>query len=190
MMRAKLIELTAVSCVRAAKAASANSAFTMFCASSKLPWTRDVVDVRVEHRRHLTALHFGDPLMRVQHDDIDAGKAAERGDGRRARVAGRGDDHGRAPLLLLQGAREQPSQELHRDVLEREGRAMEQLEQEPIGPELDKRHDILVREARVGSVNIGAEFGVVERARHEGAHHAERDFGIGQSRERARSRVR
>ena len=126
--------------------------------------------------------------MRMQHDDIDTGKPAERGDGGRARVAGRGDDDGGAPLLLLQRAREQPSQELHRDVLEGEGRAVEQLEQKAVGAELDKRHDILVREGRVGSVYIGAEFGVVECARHEGPHHAERDFGIGQLRERWRSR--
>ena len=84
-------------------------------------------------------------------------------------------------LCFFKRAREQPSQELHRDVLEREGRAMKQLEQEPVGTELDKRHDILVREGRVGSVYIGAEFGVVEGARHEGPHHAKRDFGIGQS---------
>ena len=168
MMRAKLIEFTAVSFVRAAKSASAKSAFTMVCASSNEPFKRDVVDVRIEHRRHLAALHIRDATMGMQHHDIHIGLSAKRRDRRGARVARGGDDHGRATVLFCEQAGEEPAQELHRNVLEGERRPMKQLEQEKIRRDRHKRHDRVMRKAGIGRLDIGPNSSLVKASPMKG----------------------
>ena len=44
---------------------------------------RDVVNVGIEHARHLTALNVGSAPLRVHHHDIDVGQSAQGGDGGR-----------------------------------------------------------------------------------------------------------
>ncbi len=49
---------------RRGSAALRNRPFTMLWQSSNVPLERDVVDVGVEHRGHLAALHFGGAVLR------------------------------------------------------------------------------------------------------------------------------
>ena len=71
--------------------------------------------------------------MRIERDDVDLRAAAERLDRRAAGVA-RGRDHdGRALAALRQRVIHQPREELHREVLEGERRAVKQLEHEGAG---------------------------------------------------------
>src|SRR6266700_1675085 len=155
MMRAKLIEFTAVSFVRAAKSVSAKSALTMVCASSNEPssamlWTLESSTVVIWRR------------------------CTRRG----TRVARGGNDHSRAAILFREQAGEEPAQELHRHVLEGERRPMKQLEQEKIRRERHQRRDRVVRKIGIGSLNIGLEFVPRESVADKRPHHAQRHLGI------------
>ena len=73
----------------------------------------------------------------------------------------RGRDHdGGALAALGQHVVHQPREQLHRDVLERQRRAVEQLEHELIGPDLNERHHRGMAERGVGLVRHAAEIGV------------------------------
>ena len=94
---------------------------------------RERMHVRLGRRRHHAPLHLGDAAVRIEHDDVDLVAAAERLDRGAAGVA-RGRDHdGRALAALRQRMIHQPREELHRQVLEGERRAVEQLEHEGAG---------------------------------------------------------
>ncbi len=111
---------------------------------------RDVVNVGMRRSRHLAALHLADAALRVHHEDVDIGEATERCDGRGAGVARSGGDHRRLAPPLCERAAEQPAEDLKRDVLEGERRAMEQLEQEGLGPDAHERRDVGRLERRIG----------------------------------------
>ena len=84
------------------------------------------------------------------------GRSAARLDGRRSRVPGRRDDE-RDPLgPATQLGVEHPPEQLEGDVLERERRAVEELEQPHVLIELDERAHGLVVERRVRARHIAA----------------------------------
>ena len=96
-----------------------------------MAWMFGVVD-----GRHLPALHVRDAAVRIEDEDIDLIEAPESLDRRAAGVArGRADD-GRALAARRQHMVHQARRELHRHVLERERRAVEELEHEQVVVEL------------------------------------------------------
>ena len=140
---------------------------------------RERMHVGRARRRHHPPLHVGDAPVREQHDQIDIVETRERIDRGAAGIA-RGRDHdGGALVALGQHVIHQPRDQLHRDVLERQRRAVEQLQHELIGPDLIERHHSRMTEGRVGFVRHAAEIGVGDLARRERLDHVDRDFPIG-----------
>ena len=82
-------------------------------------------------------------------------------------------------VALGQHVIHQPRDQLHRDVLERQRRAVEQLQHELIGPDLIERHHGRMAEGRVGFIRHAAEIGVGDLARRKRPDHVDRDFPIG-----------
>ena len=141
------------------------------------------VDVGGAGRGHHPPLHAGDAPVRKQHDEIDIFEIGEGVDRGAAGVA-RGRDHdGGALAALGQHMIHQARDELHRHVLERKRRPMEQLEQELVRPDLVERHHGGMAEGGVGLVRHAAELGVRNLAADERTHHVDRDFPIGPAEE-------
>ena len=101
-----------------------------------------------------------------------------------------------APTIVRRSSRrdeellEQPAEQLQRDVLERERRAVEQLEQPLALVELPERGDRGVGEAAVG---LGAELAQLvlgQAVADERQHDARGELGVGQARPSRRSRLR
>ena len=117
--------------------------------------------------------------MRKQHDQIDIVETRERIDRGTAGIA-RGRDHdGGALRALRQHMVHQPRDQLHRDVLERQRRAVKQLQQELIGAGLVERHHRRMTEGGIGLVGHAAEIGVGNLAADKRTDHVDRDFPIG-----------
>ena len=136
------------------------------------------VDIAGAGRGHHPALHVGDSAVGKQHDQIDIIQAGERVDRGAAGVA-RGSDHdGGALRPLRQHMIHQPRDQLHRHVLERQGRAVKQLQQELIGTDLVKRDHRGVTERGVSLVGHAAEIGIGNFVADKRADHIDRDFPI------------
>ena len=115
----------------------------------------------------------------MEHDELDALAVAHRLDGRRPGVArGRPDDGHRAPGVG-QLPFEEPTDELERDVLERQRRPVEQLEEPSVVAEPAQRDDVGVVEARVGALDEWAQLVLVERGGHQIGEHPGGDLGVG-----------
>ena len=84
---------------------------------------------------------------------------------------------------LRQHVIHQPRDQLHRDVLERQGRAVKQLQHELIGTDLVERHHRGMAERGIGLVGHAAEIGVGDLAADKRADHIDRDFPIGPAEE-------
>ena len=93
---------------------------------------RDGVHVVVVDGGHLAALDVARASGRVEDHDVDVLASPDRVDRRRSGVAARGTDDHHVLVALGEHVLEESPDELQRDVLEREGRAVEQLEQ-PLG---------------------------------------------------------
>ena len=139
----------------------------------------DVVDVRLLQAEHLRLLERAHPAERRQHEDLDAALAFQGVLGGAAGVARcRAQDvepAAAARELVLEGL----ADELHRDVLERERRAVRQAEHEDARLERPQRHDARVAEdvGAVGSQQHRAQVvgrDVVDEARQ----HREGELGI------------
>ena len=97
------------------------------------------MDIGVERRGHVAALHFAHPALRVQDDDVGVVRP------RKASMARQPVSPEVAPTMVVRAAAlgqqwsMTPGQELHRHVLEGQRRPMEQLEQEVTGRDLDQR---------------------------------------------------
>ena len=117
--------------------------------------------------------------MRKQHDQIDIVETREGIDRGAAGIA-RGRDHdGGALRALRQHVVHQPRDQLHRHVLERQGRAVKQLQHELAGTDLVERHHGGMAERGIGLVGHAAEIGVGDFAADKRADHVDRDFPIG-----------
>ena len=87
----------------------------------------DIVDVGRTHRGHLAALDVANPALGVEHEDLDIVATCDGVDGGAARIpAGRADD-GQTALLASEELFEQQAEQLERDILEGERRAVEQF---------------------------------------------------------------
>ncbi len=164
-------------------------------ASIEIAVDRQRVHVGFGGRRHLAALHLAHPAVGEEDEDVDGGKPAERLDRGGPRVTAR-RTHDRHPFTpAAQRRLEELADELHREVLEGERRAVEQLEQELVRVGLDERRARGVAEGRVGLGDDLVELPVGEAVADEGAHHAEgrvlvgeagkgRDLGVAHRRDR------
>ena len=134
------------------------------------------------HGGHLPALHLAGAALGVEHDDVDAPPVATRLDRRRAGVARRRADDGHPLAALGQHVVEQPPEQLHRHVLERQRRPVEQLQRPQVRVQLHQRRHRRVAEAR--AVRLAAQ-SLQRRERdalaHEGLHHPGRDLRIRQA---------
>ena len=139
---------------------------------------RDRMHVGRSRRRHHPPLYIGDAPVREQHDQIDIVETRERIDRRAAGIARRRDHDGGALIALGQHVIHQPRDQLHRDVLERQRRAVKQLQHELIGPDLVERHHRRMAKGRVSLVSHTAEIGVGNLACRERPDHVNRDFPI------------
>ena len=123
--------------------------------------------------RHLAALHFGDPAIGIHDEDIDRVEPFEGFNRRRARVAG-GRAHDCYPFSRpAERCLKQLANELHGEIFEGQGRPMEQLQQEVIGPQLHQRSTGVMAETLVSSRDDGAEFLIGERIPDKRPHHGE-----------------
>ena len=145
---------------------------------------RDIVDVAVAHRGHLAPLDRGNAARRVEHEHVDLGPPGERVDRRRAGVARGRADHGQMRVAGAEEALEQQPEQLQRDILERQGRPVEQLEQPVARVELDQRRDRGVIEPAIGRLAQSAQLGRRQRIADKRLHHASRRLDIGQAGER------
>mmetsp|Transcript_44661 Transcript_44661/g.136229 ORF Transcript_44661/g.136229 Transcript_44661/m.136229 type:complete len:640 (+) Transcript_44661:438-2357(+) len=98
----------------------------------------DAVNVGVGDGRHLTLLNFRDAALGVQDDAVDALLSAEAVDRGRAGVSGGGPQHRESTVVRagLEEVLEEVPEHLEGDVLEGEGRAVEQL-QHHVSPDID-----------------------------------------------------
>jgi hypothetical protein len=121
------------------------------------------VDVGVHDSRHLRLLDGADLAVRVHDEDGHILLAAQAVDGRRAGITTcRANDgqmlpvaSGLALVLADEEVLEQVAQELQRDILEREGGPVEELEQMYVLllVERDGRRDVFCAECRVAAVD-------------------------------------
>ena len=80
---------------------------------------------------------------------------------------------------LRQHVVHQPRDQLHRHVLERQRRAVKQLQHELIGADLVERNHGGMAERGIGLIRHAAEIGVGNLTADERADHIDRDFPIG-----------
>ena len=110
---------------------------------------RDRVHVVVVDRRHLAALDVARAAGWVEDHDVDVLAAPHGVDGRRSGIATRRADDRHVLVALGEHVLEEPPDELQRDVLERQGRPVEQLQQPLRLVDLDERRDGGMAECRV-----------------------------------------
>ena len=84
-------------------------------------------------------------------------------------------------MLVLPGEEffEQQAEQLQRNVLERQCRAMEQLEQPLLPVELDQRGHRGVGKTAIGLLANIPQFRLVERIADKRQHHPDRGFNVG-----------
>ena len=115
-----------------------------------------VEDVGVEDGRHLLFLERADAAVGVHHEDVDALLPAHAADGRAAGVAARRRQDVQAAVALGQDVLKEAAEELEGDVLEGEGRSVEEL-QDVDGADAQDGRDFGGVEGGVGAVDEGAE---------------------------------
>ncbi len=102
---------------------------------------------------HLALLQRRNPSVRIENEDCRTRPANQSVDGRRPGVAGGGAQHiDRLTPHLALVAVELP-QQLEREVLERERRAMEQLEHLQVRPQTPERRNRRVGEPRIRPIH-------------------------------------
>ena len=139
---------------------------------------RERMHVRRTRRRHHPPLHVGNAAVRKQHDQIDIVETRKRIDRGAAGIARGGDHDGGALRAFRQHMIHQPRDQLHRDVLERERRAVKKFEHELAGAGLPQRHHGGMAERRVGFIGHAAEIGIGDFAAGERPDHLDGDFPI------------
>ena len=129
------------------------------------------MDVGCIHRGHLAALDFRRAAFRMQDEDLDIGAAAAGFDRCGAGVAGRRTDDGDLLFARLQHVLEQQPDQLQREILERQRRPVEELQQPFVGTQLLERGDGGVRETRIGLLGQPRQILLDHRAGDKRRHH-------------------
>jgi hypothetical protein len=116
--------------------------------------------------------------VREQHHHVHLATAAEGFHRRPAGVAGGRHHDGGALAPRLEHVVHQPRHQLHGEVLERERRAVEQLQHEQAGAELGERRHRRMAEGAIGLARHAGEIGLGQTAADKGTDHLDRDFGV------------
>ena len=122
--------------------------------------------------------------MGVEDEDIHPVEPPKRLDRCRAGVAAGGAHDGHTGVRAGQDRFEHLADKLHREVLERERRPMEQLQQKVPGCEFHQRRAGRVAEPCIGLRDQVAERILVKAIADERAHDAKGDLFVGQGRKR------
>ena len=109
----------------------------------------DGVHVVFLHGGHLATLHLADAALRIQNHHRDVAARLHAVDRGRARIAARGTDHRDALAARCEHVVKESSDELQRDVFERQRRAVEQLEQPAVLPQFAQRRHERITERRI-----------------------------------------
>ncbi|SVJ78826.1 Uncharacterised protein [Klebsiella pneumoniae] len=141
----------------------------------------DVVDVVAEDGGHLPALHLGHAVVRVHDEDVDVVATAAAFDGRGAGIAGGGPHDHHALAALGQHMVEQAAEQLQGEVLEGQGRAVEQLQHPFVAVQLAQRRHCVMGEDAIGFLEDLLEVGIGDAAGDERAHHPEGQLVVGQA---------
>src|SRR5450830_634811 len=152
-----------------------------FLAVVEVAFDGDVVDVVAEQGGHLPALHLGHPLVRVEDEDVDVLAMLAAFDGGRTGVTGGGADDHHALATFGQHVVEQATEQLQGEVLERQGRAVEQLQHPFVAVQLAQWGYGTVGESAVGFLKDLLEVRIRNAAGDERAHDPERQFVIRQA---------
>ena len=180
-MRAQLIELTATRRVPLRKPWSAKTGLDHLLTVVEVAFDGDVVDVVAKDAGHLATLHLGHPVVRVHDEDVDVLAGFASLNSRRTGIT-RGGAHDHHALATLdQEIVEQTAQQLQGKVLERQGRAVEQLHHPLVAVQLTQRGNCLVLKDAVGVLQNLFEIGVRNAASDERAHHVERQLVVRQT---------
>ena len=142
------------------------------------------MDIGLDRRRHLAALHLGHAAMRIQDEHIHIGQPAERLDGCRSGIAAGGAHDGHPLARPRQCRLKQLADQLHGKVLEGQRGPVEQFQQEVVAVQLHQRRTRGMAEPGIGGGDQAAEFVIGEGAAQEGAHHAKGGFLIAEARQR------
>ena len=122
--------------------------------------------------------------MRVEHEDVDLGATGNRVDGGRAGIARGGADDGDVVIAAREEFLEQQAEQLQRDVLESQGRTMEQFEHPLRLVKLLERYDGGMGEAAIGLLAQFQQALGAEAIANERLHDGLCQPGIGQPRHR------
>ena len=141
----------------------------------------NVMDVVAKDAGHLATLHLGHPVVRVHDEDVDILASLAAFNSRRAGVTGgrAHDDH--ALAALDQEVVEQATQQLQGKVLERQGRAVEQLHHPLVAVQLTKRRDRLVLKNAVGVLQNLFEVSIRNATGNKRTHDVERQLVVRQT---------
>ena len=184
-MRAQLIELTPERCELVAQSEIVEQRLDDRLAIVERALDRHRMHVGPLDRRHLPPLDVGNAAMGKEDEDVGLRLTAERLDRRRAGVArGRAEDR-RPRSPPLQRAVHQPPQPLHGEILEGEGRPVEQFEHEEIVADLGQRRGRRVAESGIGVLSQRQQLGLREILADIRRDDTGRGFGVGQAGERA-----
>ena len=140
------------------------------------------MNIVADHRGHLPTLHVGHALVRVQDKDIDVATAPAAFDCRRAGIARGGTHDHDLAMFALQDVVEQATQQLQREILERECGAVEQLHDPLAGRNLDQWRYRVVAEFRIGFVENGAQVLLGNTLGDEGTDNLISQFRVGHTR--------
>ena len=135
------------------------------------------VNVLLLRRRHHAPLDVGHAALRKEDDDVDALRSSECLDRGSARIARSGADDRRALAALCEHVVHQPCQELHCDVLERERRTVEELEDRQARLQLVKRRHFRAVEACIGFFGHAGQVGARDVIAGEGVDDIDGDLG-------------
>ncbi len=139
------------------------------------------MNVLTEDGGHLPTLHLRHALVRVQDEDIDVFAVLAPFDGRRAGVAGGSADDHHALAALFQHVVEQATEQLQGKVLERQGRAVEQLQYPLVAVQLAQRCDGAMGKHAVRLFQDLFKIRIRNAAGDERAHHSESQLVIRQA---------
>ncbi len=123
----------------------------------------DVENIGVGQREHLRGLEGAHPACRREHEYGDAALSPHRVFGGRPRVARRRADDVERRVLLRQHVLEQIAQQLHRDVLERQRRAIRDAQEIETVVEPAQRCDFIAAEIVGGVRTLDQTFEVGRR---------------------------
>ena len=145
---------------------------------SKSPSSARLWTLLCARGRHEQALRRRHAIERMQDHHVDMLRSGKGGSGCAARIARRGAQDGHALAALFEHVVVELRDQAHRHVLERQRRAVMQLQHPAAGADFGQRRNGLVREGGVGALRHAADGGFRHGAAGEGREDARGGFHI------------